>query len=154
MKELFAKSAPRTIEQLIEENSELTRRLEEADATLHAIRENEVDALIVSDQVYTLQSAERPYRLLIEQMQEGAVTVSADGLILYCNPRFSEMVKTPLEKTIGGVLSSFVPDKHSELLESVLWAGAKENVKCEMNLLASDGSTVPVILTIGPLPSE
>jgi PAS domain S-box-containing protein len=148
------KPAARSIEQLLSENEELIRRLKEADDTLHAIRDNEVDALIVSDQVYTLQSAERPYRLLIEQMQEGALTVSADGLILYCNPRFSQMVKTPHEKTVGAVLRSFVPEQHVELLESVLWAGARENVKCEINLLAADGATIPVILTIGPLPSE
>lgn len=145
---------PRTIEDLLLENEDLIRRLEEADATLHAIRANEVDALIVSDQVYTLQSAERPYRLLIEQMQEGAVTVSSDGLILYCNPRFSQMVKLPHEKTIASSFRSFVPPDQEELFDSLLWAGAKENVKCETALRAADSTTIPVILTIGPLPTE
>lgn len=145
---------PKTIEELIRENEDLVRRLDEADSTLRAIRENEVDALIVSDQVYTLQSAERPYRLLIEQMQEGAVTVSADGIILYCNPRFSQMVKTPHEKTVAAPFRSFIPRDQEELFESLLWAGAKDNVKCEMTLRAADGATIPVILTIGPLPTE
>lgn len=152
--DIIRDTPPRTIEDLLLENEDLLRRLEEADTTLRAIRENEVDALIVSEQVYTLQSAERPYRLLIEQMQEGAVTVSSDGLILYCNPRFSQMVRTPHEKTIASPFASFISEDQAELLESLLWAGARENVKCEMVLRAADRTTIPVILTVGPLPSE
>ena len=36
------------------------------------------------NQVYTLHSAEEPYRNLVEQMQEGAVVLTARGDILYC----------------------------------------------------------------------
>ena len=37
-------------------------------------------------QVYTLENADRPYRVLIEEIQEGALTLSVDGVVLYCNP--------------------------------------------------------------------
>src|SRR5207302_4415048 len=86
------------------ENDELRRRLEEAEETLRAIRSGEVDALVVEgaegERVYTLQGADHPYRTLIEAMQQGAVSLSGDGMVLYCNRCFANMVKTPHEKVI------------------------------------------------------
>src|ERR1051326_1315485 len=77
----------------------LRQQLAEAEDTLRAIRSGKVDALIVNspkgEQVYTLRGAERPYRRLIEEMNEGAVTVNSDGTILYCNKQFAEMVNSP-----------------------------------------------------------
>src|SRR5215467_16261103 len=71
---------------------ELRRRLEEAEETLHAIREGEVDALVVDspegEAIYTLTSADYPYRLMIDEMNEGAVSVSPDSFILYSNRNF------------------------------------------------------------------
>jgi len=71
---------PRTIE-------ELNARLEEAEDILNAIRGGEVDALVVSgphgDQIYTLKGAEHPYRVMVEAMNEGAVTLTGDGTIFY-----------------------------------------------------------------------
>ncbi len=55
-----------TRERLLERIEQLTMRLEDAENTLQAIRQGEVDALVVSDpggpQVYTLRSADHPYR--------------------------------------------------------------------------------------------
>ena len=77
-------------------------RAEEAEETIRAIHSGEVDALVVStehgDQIFTLAGAEKPYRIMMETMNEGAVTMVPDGTILYCNQRFADMVKTPLEK--------------------------------------------------------
>ena len=76
------------------EHAELERlreRLAEAEEALRAIRAGEVDAIIVDSAdtpvVYTLKNADNPYRLLVEQMREGALTVSGDGVILYATPR-------------------------------------------------------------------
>ena len=53
----------------------LRRRLREAEDTLKAIRDGHVDALVVSspdgEQLYTLRTADQPYRLMVEQMREG-----------------------------------------------------------------------------------
>src|SRR3954471_18109171 len=90
---------------LVSEVKELRIQLEEANDTLEAIRTGKVDALIVSTddgtQLYTLKTADQTYRMFIEKMNEGAVTINRDGLILYCNSRFAEMVDMPLEKVIG-----------------------------------------------------
>ena len=61
-------------------------------------------------QIYTLLGADQPYRVYIEQMQEGAVTLSSDGLILYTNLRFADMVGVPLTRIIGDVDSKLSAD--------------------------------------------
>src|SRR5436309_11652558 len=84
---------------------DLRSRLEQAEETLRAIRNGEVDALVVSgeegERIYTLQSAETPYRVLVERMQEGALTLSREGIILYCNLRFSQMLGIPHGKLVA-----------------------------------------------------
>jgi hypothetical protein len=67
---------------------DLRARLSEAEETLRAIRNGEVDALVVHDatpdaQVFTLSSADRPYRMFVEHMRDGAATVSQTGTVLY-----------------------------------------------------------------------
>lgn len=88
--------ASKSYEQLLNENTALHARLKEAEDTLEAVRRGEVDAFVLStargNQVYTLQSADQPYRLLIEDMQQGAVTISSTGIILYTNRFFSEFL--------------------------------------------------------------
>src|SRR6476659_9597505 len=80
-------------------------QLREANETLDAIRNGDVDAVVVGGPagqiVYTLESADRPYRVLVEQMVEGAVTLTGDGLLLYANRSFAELAKQPFETLIG-----------------------------------------------------
>ncbi len=97
---------PKTPEQLLIELEELRARLDEAEETLRAIRSGEVDALVVSgvggEQVFTLKGAEQSYRMLIEDMNEGALMLSLDGVILYCNRRFAENIPPLLRESLGG----------------------------------------------------
>src|SRR5438045_9745275 len=90
----------------------LRRRLAEAEDMLRAIRHGEIDAFVVDgergSQVYTLHSAEEPYRNLVEQMQEGAAVLTAEGNILYANARFAALVGEPLESVVGGDIARFV----------------------------------------------
>jgi PAS domain-containing protein len=95
-----------------EEIRKLRRELEEAQDTLRAIRQGEVDALVVEGpngpQVFTLRTADQPYRMLVEQMQDGAVTLTNAGDVLYCNARFAELVGHPCEKIVGGPIDRFI----------------------------------------------
>ena len=97
---------------LVEEVADLRARLAEADETLDAIRNGEVDAVVVpgpqGDQLFTLKGADNPYRVLIEEMNQGAVTLSVDGTILYCNRRFGELLKRSPEEIVGRAFESFV----------------------------------------------
>lgn len=102
----------KTKEQLIIENEELHSRLAETEEALIAIRSGEVDAIVISgakgEQVYSLSSAETPYRTFIEKMSEGAVTLSKEGIIIYCNQRFAEFVHEPIERVIGSYFKRFI----------------------------------------------
>ncbi|MFD0767082.1 ATP-binding protein [Mucilaginibacter lutimaris] len=127
--------------QLLEEIRELRFQLEEAQETINAIRTGQVDALVVKDtdghQLYTLKTADQTYRVFIERMSEGAVTINREGIVLYCNTRFAEMVSTPLEKAIGGHLRSFVPEESQEVLEHVISSSWEED--CRQEILLKDG---------------
>jgi two-component system phosphate regulon sensor histidine kinase PhoR len=102
----------KTIKQLIIENEELHSRLIETEEALIAIRSGEVDAIVVSgakgEQVYSISSAETPYRTFLEEMNEGAVTLSKKGIIIYCNQKFAELVHEPIERVIGSYFKRFI----------------------------------------------
>lgn len=91
--------------------AELKIRLAEAEGTLRAIRNAEVDAITVltpfGERVYSLSGAEQPYREMVETMGEGAVNASSDGMVLYCNQRFADMVGGDLNKVIGSNLLAY-----------------------------------------------
>ena len=84
------------------EMQELRAQLEEAQETLNAIRRGEVDGLVVStpkgEQVYSISGAEKPYRVLMEKMREGAIMLSDDNIILYSNSGFAKIVKCSFGK--------------------------------------------------------
>src|SRR6195952_3477971 len=142
-------------EQLLSENYELRLQLEEANDTIEAIRTGQVDALIVNDgdghQLYTLKTADQTYRVFIEKMNEGAVTINREGLILYSNTRFARMVGLPLEKTIGLHFDSFVSADYRNVYDDVIEKGWEEDRKEEIVLDSSDKKTVPCLLSCNTL---
>src|SRR5688572_6622618 len=94
-----------TQQQVQDEADELKSRLAETEETLRAIQEYMVDAFVVNRengiQVVTLNESEIPYRMMVESMNEGAVTLIPDGTIFYCNSRFAEMLQMDCEKIVG-----------------------------------------------------
>src|SRR3989338_4680108 len=148
------KSTSKTQEQLAAENEDLRAQLDEAEETLRAIRSGEVDALLVAgvdgEQLLTLKGAD-VYRILIEDMSEGALTMSAQGVILYANRRFAEMIKMPLEKVIGATIHPWIEPDSQQILQSLLSKGAGEKRREQLDLTASDGTRVPVYLSVSNL---
>jgi PAS domain S-box-containing protein len=135
------------------EVEELRGRLAELEDTLNAIRTGEVDALIVNgpngDQVYSLKGAEQPYRVFVEQMTEGAVTLDNAGTILYANLRFSEMLGEPLERVIGASLKTFITDDHQNELKSLL--ASPKAAKASIHLRTTNGKPRPASFALsGP----
>ena len=65
----------------------------------------EADELVVAGeagaQQFTLKDADKSCRTLIENVSEGALTLTPEGLVLYANRRFAQMLRTPPEKVIG-----------------------------------------------------
>ena len=138
------------------ELAELRARLAETEATLLAIRNGEVDAVLVAgskgNQVFTLEGAGHAYRMLIESMNEGTLTLTADKTILYANQCFARMVGCPLERVIGGSFARFVSAEDRLRLRPALKRTGKSGAKLLMPLNSSDGTLVPVQISVCPLP--
>jgi PAS domain S-box-containing protein len=137
------------------ELEELRARLAEAEETLNAIRQGEVDALVVSgpqgEQIYTLHGADYSSRMLLQEMNEGALTLLADGTILYCNPRFADMLKLPHENVIGASAGQFVVSESQELFETLLRQGEEDGARAPINFSATDGTVVPAYCSVNPV---
>ncbi|MFH1974634.1 MAG: HD domain-containing phosphohydrolase [Pseudomonadota bacterium] len=146
---------PKTQEQLLLELEDLRARLDEAEETLRAIRSGEADALVVSgvdgEQVFTLKGAEHSYRMLIEDMSEGALIMTAEGVILYANRSFAGMLKTPLEKVIGSMIHTWIAPEGQRILQSSLRKGVDKKRRAELVLAAGDGTLAQVYLSVSNL---
>jgi PAS domain S-box-containing protein len=129
------------------EIEDLKRRLAEAEETLRAIQQGEVDALVVNtgkeEQVFTLQGADLAYRIVMEQMNEGVMTLSIDGIILYCNRQFADLTHIRLEKVISSNIFNYIEPQAQDTLRRIM----EQNGHSEMALVAADSSTVPVYLS-------
>jgi len=137
------------------ELAELRVRLAEAEETLRAIHSGGVDALVVAGkqgpQVFTRQGAEHAYRVLIESMNEGALTLTANAVILYANQCFAKMVKCPMERVMGSSFRRFLSAGDRVTLRSLLTRTDKSGCKSQMRLNAEDGSQLSVHLSIRAL---
>jgi PAS domain S-box-containing protein len=144
-------------EALLAEVNDLRFRLDEAEETLRAIRSGEVDALIVAgpqgDQIFTLESADHPYRIFIEEMNEGAVTLSEEGVILFCNSRFATIVGTPLDRVLGAFFADFAVSADLPVLQSLLQDSLGGQSSGEMIVRSADGTCVPLYLSLKHLPT-
>lgn len=136
------------------EVEELQRQLEESEATLTAIRNGEVDAIVVDGrEIYTLEGADHPYRVLVEAMQQGAVTLTADATIVYCNDGFARMVRRPVEKLIGTSVTGLFPSGDRRLLLERLADGGHAG-QVELSLHADNGTRLPVLVSFNLMPLD
>lgn len=147
----------KSTDQLLAEIDRLQSQLNEANDTLDAIRTGQVDALVVNGHnghtLFTLKTADHAYRVFIEQMTEGAVTLNTSGLIIYSNSQFASMVKQPLSNVIGSEFSSLIFPDHRKRFDEFFHTGWNENVKGELSIIAGETS-VPVLLSLNKLQLE
>ena len=160
MKEMTKKkkraSEDGSVSDLQRQFEEMEAQLDEAEETLRAIREGEVDAFAVSTsaghRIYTLEGSDRAYRLLIEEMSEGALTLTGDGLILFCNRRFAEIVGKPTEKLIGSSIFNLISPADNQTARTLLGDASVSGARAEISLRPASGRSVPVLLSATPLP--
>ena len=86
-------------------------------------------------------------------MKEGAVILSDDNTILYCNDGFAKMVKSPLDKTIGTNIQKLISKTHIASFEELLAQGrtGKGATTKEITLQATDSALVPTQISINLL---
>jgi two-component system, NtrC family, sensor kinase len=142
-------------QQLAAENKDLRARLERAEESVREILSGESDALFVQGaegaQLFTLTGADQSYRTLIENMSEGALTLTPEGLILYANRRFAQMLGAPLERVIGSEIHSWFAPDGRPVLQALLQKDAVDNRSEELVLTAADGTQVPVYVSLSRL---
>ncbi len=137
---------------------ELQMRLNEAEETITAIRNGDVDAIIVSGQagekVFSLTSAETPYRIILEEMSEGAVITKSDGSILYFNQRFTDLMTTTSVPALGLNILEFVSKDEKPKLLDLLKTGLSRRSSCIIPFLNRLGETKYLNFSVKPLPAQ
>jgi len=144
--------------QLRAENEELQQRLTEAEETLYAIRNGEVDAIVVSGaegaRIFSLTSAETPYRIMVEEMHEGAATLMADTTIIHCNSRFAKMVAHTTEQIIGARFSQLIGENEKSAFTRLFNSGLAGKSSGEIIFLSPENEVRYFHLSFSPLPPE
>ena len=140
-----------SIERLRQENAELRSRLEHAEQTLHALAAGEVDAVVVGERerVLTLELPDMPYRLAVEQMSHPAVTLTGEGIIIYANQRFAELLGVVQSELSGKPLATFVLPASRPSFDALLRDAAGDGtgtLRTEVTLTADAGVRVSVCL--------
>jgi PAS domain S-box-containing protein len=137
--------------------------IEELDHVLEAVQRGDVDALVVTEnpeqyhllalqggeQPYRIfQSVEHPYRVFIEQIQEGAVTLGEDGTMLYGNLRLADMLGVPEGQMIGQKLQPFLSPGDVEAFDRMLDEAKLASARGELTLCSAGGATITVRLSL------
>lgn len=134
------------------EVAKLQARLHDAEELIGALNRGEVDAIVrqtpAGEQIFTLEGAEHAYRVMVESMSEGALTVGADGLILYCNSCFAELVNDELQQVIGTPLDRFVAPHHRTSFGTLMRQARAGRARERIDLVRSDGKTVPTYVAM------
>ncbi|HKQ56686.1 MAG TPA: ATP-binding protein [Candidatus Eisenbacteria bacterium] len=144
----------RTIDPLFEENQQLRVRLNELEDAIRAVRAGEVDAVLVTgdqDQVFTLETADKPYRLLVEQMPQGAATLTTDGIILYGNGAFADLLQQPLNMLVGKSILDLAADDQREGFASMLDEATDVQVRRQIGMQRGDGVRCDVYFGVSAL---
>ncbi len=136
------------------QNQELANRLEEAEQLIEAIKAGEVDAFALNrnnkPEIFTLQSGDYGYRMLVENMTEGALTLSEDGLIVYTNSYFHELLNLPFEQVIGKSVFSFIHPASNKTFHELFKKGLAGQCKGEINLQSGE-ENIPVYVSLTSL---
>lgn len=133
----------------------LRSRLNEAEEALQAISNGMIDALVVEGpagpRVSTLAGAQEPYRLFVERMHEGALTVGTDGQVVYSNRPLADLLGYSVGDLVGKRVGDLVAAEETENLAGLLEAGARQPVSGELKFRRRDGSLMPALAAVGSL---
>lgn len=140
------------VNRLSEELRELRARLQECEDTLAAIRGGGIDAIVVSgaghEQVFTLAGTENAYRVFVEAMDEGAITVNSAGTILFANKAAANLLARPLGMVIGASIFGFVPESERSQFDAIFREARNDSGgRCELTITRSNGDQVPVFVS-------
>ena len=141
-----------------EDVSQLRGQIEDLRAALDAIRSGGVDAVVMTgpegERIYALTSADRPYRVIVEEMGEGAATVSPRGIVLYTNQRLADLLGCDRGDLLGRNITELASPADRTVLVGLLHVEHGATLRAEIDLECADGSTVPVLAAVTGLDIE
>ena len=137
-----------TINPQFEKELEMLRqRLEEAEDVRRAITHGEVDAFVIgpggNGRVLLLANAYQRYRQVVERMQQGVVTATPGGQILFANQRFADTIGVPLAQLYTAPLETYVTLTDRARVSQFILLSARDS-RVEVELARRDGTTIPV----------
>src|ERR1700743_2884202 len=146
--------AKESAEELLLKIEALEKRLAESEQMIEAIKAGEVDGFAIQSgdesEIYTLQSGDYAYRVLIEEFGEGAVNVTEDGLIVYTNNCFYELLQLPYEKVAGAYIFDFIHSDSKEEFNALFANALKGRSKGEI-ILTVNNKIIPVYISLTSL---
>ncbi|MBC7391298.1 MAG: PAS domain-containing protein [Opitutaceae bacterium] len=143
---------------LDEEIIKLQKDLEEALELIDAIRTGAIDALAVNNsdgpQIFTLKGADLSYRMLVEKMNEGALILNKEGLILYSNTSISNFLGIPLKSLIGSSFLSFIDPENLSNFRTLLDNGWNTHSRGEFMMRNQEEIYVPFYFSMSMIEME
>jgi PAS domain S-box-containing protein len=140
-----------TIKNLRARIDELERQLAESQQALDAIRSGEVESLVVEGptgpRIYSLEWSIYSFRVLVEAISEGTLTMGDDGVVLYCNSHFAKMLLAPLEQVMGNPLRRWVAERSRPAVDALLHQAITGDGRVEIALLNTGGREIPAYLS-------
>ena len=139
---------------LIEENLQLREQLEEYKDLVEGIRTGGVDALAISKNgkadIFSLESADFVYRVLVENFAEGALNVSDKGLIIYANPAFEKLLACNNSSIVGTDLSELIDPHFKRNFDKLFREAFSGTSKGEINIVYKERK-IPVLISLSSL---
>lgn len=130
--------------------------LNESEETIEAIRSGEVDAFVVGregrEKVLLLHASDPPWRTIVEEMAQGAVTLTRDGEVAYCNPEFSILTGRSRHDILGQYFKEFVSEASRPSFRDLM--ARTTDAEAEIELRSAVGTVVPVIAARSILPDD
>ncbi len=133
-----------------EEIKFLKSRVEELEHLVKSIQSGEIDAIIIKNEkgetsIRTIEDEDQPYRMLVENMSEGACTLSEKGIVLHCNKHFAGLLKMNTKNLIGTLLFEYIPTEQHERFKKFLALSKLKDSNEKITLVSSD-STEKILL--------
>jgi len=135
--------------------AKILHRLDEAEATLEAIRTGRVDALVVTGpsgaQTLTIEGAALPYFVLLDAMSDGAALLTPTGEVLFANRGLGAMTGANADALRGRALGQLVIPADRTAVGEFLLDGTRCIASRDFYLERGHEPATPVTIALSPV---
>lgn len=135
--------------------ADLRHRLTEAEETVRAIRDNEVDALVMrghlDDEIFIIGGDHNSYRTFMEVMEPGAAALDDRGRVLYANSTLTRLLGMSLAQLQGQLLVEVLPPDTRKEIEHLLKEAHTNPQSREVRFFRNEGNDLHFISVASPV---